>query len=186
MFARKLAGGEIKPSDINTLIKGDVLLEMDRAGLAIVSDKTRNLVVIGEKATTVIDRLQELRSKLHVRHGIARFIDGGELFFNALLETDPDAAAFDRLRKVFLAPIIRSFGEVGNLAEGDIVRAIELPGSLFTSDVVANIDFNFARALIDDRIAVDFDNIARRFPRKRRIGGRKESLADRLKGLPNN
>ena len=92
-------------------------------------------------------------SLLQERGGTERFIHGltrhGQAFWQDS-EIGKRAALYKRVRKAFLAKIVRAFGEKGTLNEGDIQRMIELMPTLFTVESVARASMNMMEDILTD------------------------------------
>lgn len=115
-----------------TLPPGTTLRQARTLG-AIPSSASEQSIEISQRgATAVLDRLDELSDKVFREGGsVERALAAPEQAFNFLTQNDPDLVLLFSFTQGTVAPLIRSLGEKGSLADRDVSRAINLLPRLF-------------------------------------------------------
>ena len=85
-------------------------------------------VEIGQRgALEVLDQLENLSENIHIEESfLGRLGGAAKAKYQQITQEDPDVSLFEDLKAATLGPMIRSMGEKGALAEGDVERAIKL------------------------------------------------------------
>lgn len=158
-----------------------------KMGYKKISTQARNTVDGVNSVRSVIDQIQttfhtvfgpekQASSNLwdRTRRGIVR--KGG-----SVLQTWPEAANLESLIGGTLAPIIRSLGEKGTLAEGDVERAINLMPKLTDNDAVAWGKLRQLESLID---GIQKSVVAGKYQQGIQNGSNKPSMSLKNKPKP--
>lgn len=102
-------------------------------------------------ALEVLDQIEELSQKVNTAApgplGVNRFISGTLNYLGAITQSNTDAALL-RSKIGALSSLIRTLGEKGQLAEGDVERALYLIPSVFDSASFAKRKISELRDLI--------------------------------------
>jgi len=131
----------ITPSQLSSFVNnqgeppppGTTLRQAREGGYIPVAVNKQNLQASAQGANAVLDRLNELSNRIFTAGpGVTdRLLLAGQRGWEYASQSNPDVALFESLKRGTLAPIIRSMGEKGTLAEGDVKRAIDLLPKMF-------------------------------------------------------
>lgn len=111
---------------------GSTPRDVQRGGYRAVPATIASAAPKVQGAYAVLDRLDELTGRILTEPTLAgRIRSMPEIAWQQFSQANPDIALYSSLAAGTLAPIIRSLGEVGTLAEGDVARAKALLPKLY-------------------------------------------------------
>lgn len=152
-IARRVIAGEIKLSEINNpVLRGAVMDEIASGPDQILSDKARATINEIGAARGVHAQMKDALDKLKLAEGPSnRVARGGKIAIEAMIQSNPDAVAFETMKQGFLATISRATGERGVLTDQDVARARQLLPGLFDTREVANRKMGELVKFLDER-----------------------------------
>ncbi|RPI49104.1 MAG: hypothetical protein EHM49_10470 [Deltaproteobacteria bacterium] len=129
----------VHPDTLQSPTPGTSAEEATRQGFKRVTTNAKTQIDSIKGMSEVLSKLGELMMNVFPSKGgiEERIIGGPSRWIGAKAQTSPLATEFDAFTNGTLAPIIRSLGEKGTLADSDIKRAIALMPRLTDSAEVA-------------------------------------------------
>lgn len=126
-YADSLEKGTLQWSQVPIKMRGKVTGIINKRGTVVLNTKQREALQSSERAETIINAIDEASKKVHSGATVP-----GQKWVSGLAETGASIAFpsgnpdLDALQSgaAALGPIIRNLGEMGNLSEGDIARAV--------------------------------------------------------------
>ena len=126
-YADSLERGTLQWSQVPAKVRGNVTSIINKRGSVILNTKQREALQSSERAESIINSIDEASKRVHSGATVP-----GQKWVSGLAETATSIGApagnpdLDALQSgaAALGPIIRNLGEMGNLSEGDIARAL--------------------------------------------------------------
>ncbi len=126
-YADLVMKGNMQLAQVPIKVRGKVVEIINSSGNVLLTTKQREGLQSVERAMSIIDTVDDASKAIHATANVP-----GAKWAGGLQETaqswvspsgNPELAALES-GKAALGPIIRTLGEMGNLSEGDIARAV--------------------------------------------------------------
>jgi hypothetical protein len=142
----------VHPETLESPAAGMSPKEAEGQGYRRVSTEAKNRIDAAKGMKEVLTKLGDLMNQVFPKHGGLgeRMRGAPSRLFGARTQYSPAAAQLESFINGTVAPIIRSFGEKGNLSETDVKRAINLMPKITDSADVAWGKFNNLIDLINN------------------------------------
>ena len=142
----------VHPQTLESPSVGTSQQQAEQQGYRRVSTEAKNRIDAAKGMKEVLVKLGELMKQVFPEKGglRERMTGAPSRMLGARTQYDPNAAQLESFINGTVAPIIRSFGEKGNLSETDVKRAINLMPKITDSADVAWGKFNNLIELINN------------------------------------
>jgi len=142
----------VHPETLESPSVGTSQQQAEQQGYRRVSTEAKNRIDAAKGMKEVLVKLGDLMKQVFPKEGglRERMTGAPSRMLGARTQYDPNAAQLESFINGTVAPIIRSFGEKGNLSETDVKRAINLMPKITDSADVAWGKFNNLIELINN------------------------------------
>ena len=113
---------------------GTTLNDVIKKGYKLATTQEVNMLLAGRGAESTVNQLDKYITSIWGKEGEDKISEGirnrttakASFAIDRVKQSNPDLNAYEAFAQGTLAPLIRAIGEKGALAEGDVLRAIEL------------------------------------------------------------